>query len=107
MEAALKEQADLAEQELEKAKSRLDDAVKAVVMAGPAAAHLVQDYQLAQQVDFHRTKTIHALSNLGCTLLPQWGEGCDGSGPLPAAAQAWLTAISQLRTDADAVLPQE
>ena len=111
-EAALAEQADIAEHELAKAKSQLDDAVKAVVLADLATQRLVHDYQTAQSTYLDLCKLMSALGNVGCHPVGSFGEGYApdynfvSRGPAPAAPQ-WLAAISQLRENADAVLPQE
>jgi hypothetical protein len=111
-EDALRGETEAAENELASARAHLNAAVKAAVAADPATQRLVHDYQLAQKTYLDLCKLMSDLSNVGCSPVGQFGEGyaprhnflSQGSAP---AAQAWLAAISQLRTDADTALPQE
>ena len=102
---ALDAELTAAERELSTAETRLDDCVRTVASAG--MAQLVADYEVACNVFADHCRIMSVLSRLGCAPLARWGGvGDDGSRPDPAAAQEWQAAITALRGDADAELPQ-
>jgi hypothetical protein len=87
------------------------EALHAAVKADPATHALVANYQAAQKHYLDLCKLLAALGDIGCCPLEQFGEGYSprhnfvSQGTAPSAP-AWLAAIHELQTNADAPLPQ-
>jgi hypothetical protein len=100
---ALNEQERTAERELTRAKSNLEDAVKAAVKNDQAMQQLVAEFTEVHGRYLDLKRLLDRL--VGLVPLSRWG-GDDPSRPDPASVQAWRMALAALRTDADAALPR-